>query len=106
MSVSAEIHIGNDTVVTLTGLQNAIDSSYQNSATVTCTIKDGSGSAVSGVTFPVTMDYVAASDGIYRATIDKALAVSEGVTYYVEVTAAEGGVDGFWRIARHATYRD
>ena len=99
-------YIGADNVVQLGGFQNAIDSTYLNAATVTCTIKDTSGNEVSGISWPVTLDYVAASDGIYRATIDKAITLTFGNIYYVEITATESGIDGFWRIPIHARYRD
>jgi len=99
-------YLSADNVVQLGGFQNAIDSSYLNSATVTCTIKDTSGTAVTGISWPVTLDYVAASNGIYRATIDKAIVLTYGSIYHVEITAAESGIDGFWRIPIQATYKD
>ena len=99
-------YINSDNVVQITGFQNAIDSTYLNSATVTCTIKDTAGNEVSGISWPVTLDYVAASNGNYRATIDKAILLTYSNIYYVEITAAESGIDSFWRIPIHARYRD
>ena len=105
MALSGNLYISNDTQIDVTGLQNASDSSYLNSATVTATLKDSAGSEVSGVSWPLTLSYVASSDGNYSGTIDKAISVSDGVSYFLEITAAEGGLDAFWRIRLVAQYR-
>lgn len=100
------IYILNDTVVELRALKNAVTDEYVNDATVTVTIKDILGSAVTGLTFPITLTYVTGSNGIYRATLDKALSLSDGLSYFAEITAASGGVDGFWRVPLIAGYRE
>lgn len=101
-------YIGVDRVVTYGGMQNPITAAYINDGTVTCQIVDLAGTAVTptGFTWPVTLDYVAASDGIYRATIDKAIAITDGKSYFLEITATAAGVDDFRRIALTATYRE
>ena len=51
-------------------------------------------------TFPLTMAYVAASNGIYRGTLQKELDLSTvvGTIYYAEITAdGPVGERGFWR---------
>ena len=105
MALSGNIYISNDTQIDVTGLQNAADSSYLNAATVTATLKDSAGSEVSGVSWPLTLSYVASSDGNYSGTIDKAVSISEQVSYFLEITAAQGGIDAFWRIRLFAQYR-
>jgi len=105
MALSGNIYISNDTQIDVSGLQNAADSSYLNSATVTATLKDQSGTEVSGVSWPLTLSYEAASNGNYSGTIDKAVSVSDGVSYFLEITAAQGGIDAFWRIRMLAQYR-
>lgn len=104
---ATNLYIGVDTVVTYGGMQNPLTAAYINDGTVTCQIVDLAGTAVTptGFTWPVTLDYVAASDGIYRATIDKAMALLPGHSYFLEITAAASGVDDFRRIALMATYR-
>ena len=104
MPLGTEIYIGNDTVIEVTGLQNGIDDSYLNAATVSAVINELDGTEVVSST---TLSYVAASNGNYRGTVDQASisSLSEGTSYYVEITAAESGIDGFWRIPVVADYR-
>ena len=69
---------------------------YLNAATVTFSVLDASGTVVAG---PTTMSYVASSKGNYLgnlASTDTTSLVVDGI-YYVEVTAVEGDVNGFWR---------
>lgn len=95
----------NDNEVELGALRDR--DGFINDADVTVTIKDSAGAEVSGVTFPLTMDYVAASEGVYRAVVDKALAVAEGKSYRAEITvSASGGRDGFWDIDFKARRRN
>ena len=106
MGLDAKIYISNDTLFEVNGLQNALDSTYQNSATVTMTIKDSAGTEVTGISWPLTFSYVAASNGNYNVTVDKAISVSQGARYFAEITAAQAGVDGFWRIPLLGAYRE
>lgn len=106
--MSTNLYIGVDTVVTYGGMQNPITAAYINDGTVTCRITDLAGTAVTptGFTWPVTLEYVTDSDGVYRATIDKAIAITEGSRYYLEITASASGVDDLRRIALTAAYRE
>lgn len=99
------IFINNDTLAKLTGLQNPVDSAFLNTATVSVTIKDLSGSEVDGVTWPITLAYVAASNGDYEGIIDKAVVLVEGNRYFLEFTASLSGIDGFWRVPVEAAFR-
>lgn len=93
MQLVAIIYLTNDNVIELTGLQNAVDDAYQNSATVTVTIKDANGTNVVGETWPLVMAYVSASDGDYRANLRDTLTLVDGARYYATVTA-DAGVNG------------
>jgi hypothetical protein len=105
--MATKLFILNDTVVEVRGLANGITSAYVNDATVSVTIKDLAGTVVTGITLPVTLSYVAASDGIYRGVLDKALVLSPGLTYFAEITATNGdGLDGFWRVPCVGAYRE
>ncbi len=95
----------NDMVIELKDLQNGVTLAYLNAATVTVTIVDESNVEVTGVSWPQTMVYVAASDGIYRVTIDKVLAVTVGEKYTAKITAAESGLDGYWELDLRAEIR-
>jgi hypothetical protein len=100
-----ELLIGNDQTLTLEGLQDEVTSNYINDATVTATVKDRAGNAVSGQSWPLTLDYVTASDGIYRGNLEDTLVLAPGVSYFVEISAVAGAGKGFWRFARKAMER-
>jgi len=89
----AIIYITNDNVIELTGLQSAVDETYQNSATVTVTITDSAGEEVAGETWPLAMAYVSGSDGDYRANLADTLTLVDGASYTAAVTA-DAGVNG------------
>ena len=102
------LYIGEDFRVTLTGLSYTTDAgavAYLNAATVTYALKSAAGAAIAGGTG--SLSYVAASNGNYAATGNKAvtLLLSDGALYFLEVTIAEGGRDGFRRLALRALYR-
>ena len=59
------IYIGNDNVVSLSGLKNASLDAVVNNATVQLSVEDTAGNTVSGQDFPVSMNYVAESAGDY-----------------------------------------
>ena len=99
-------YIGSDNVIQLADFYDAVAGSYLNSATVTATMTDLSGNEVTGVTWPMTLSYVAASNGKYLVTVDKAAVVTENATYFVTITAAEGGIDKQFRRRVIAVYDD
>jgi hypothetical protein len=96
----------NDNVIEIDGAMNSITGDYLNTATVTLTsIKDLSGVAVTGVTFPMTMTYVTASNGKYQAIIDKAAVITNGKEYTAIVDATQSGIDGHWELSLIAKTR-
>ena len=99
------IYIGNDTSVSLNGLTNKTLGTYINNATGTITISDENGDTVSGVTFPLSLAYVANSDGDYVATIDSTLSLTEGKIYNGTVDVSVGSVDAQWKIQLMAQIR-
>lgn len=99
--------IGNDHTLEVTGLQDELSPlSYLNAATVTARIKNTNDSDVTGETWPITLSYVAASNGNYRGNISDAIAFLNGAFYIVEITADAGsGLLAFWRKEVVAQYR-
>lgn len=72
---------------------------FINDAMVTLTIKDFGGTDVGGIVWPLAIDYVEDSDGLYEIIVDKAITLTEGATYYAEYTIVTSyGRDGFWKI--------
>jgi len=96
----------NDHTIEVLGLKNTVSGAFQNAATVTLTMRDIAGTEVVGVTWPLTVPFVAASSGDYRETIDKALVVNVGSRYVAEVTAAQAGLDAFWRVPIRIEHRE
>jgi len=86
----------NDHLIELLGAQNAADDSYLNSAVVSAVIKDSNGTAVTGS--PVTLSYVASSNGNYRGTLDKDAGLTDGEIYTVTITLSQSGIDAEWEI--------
>ena len=89
--------VKNTNLLELTGLKSATTGSFINDATVTATIKDKAGTVVGGQTFPVTLAYIAASSGDYRATLDKELLLLDDIDYIAEITATSTEGDAFWK---------
>lgn len=106
--MSLKLYISNDNVLTLVGLRNSVSAAYINAATVTVTLVDSEGTDIAGETWPVSMSYVASSDGNYQATLADTLT---GLTDADVVTAkvdADGGagLKGHWEVPLVATTRD
>jgi hypothetical protein len=92
------VYISNTNILEVRGLQEAISGDYVSNATVAVTVVDECGSAISGVSWPVSMQYVAGTTGDYRAVISNAAIFSPGKFYFAEISA-NAGVNkiGFWR---------
>ena len=79
------LSIGSSTVV-----QHVVTNPLQvpifvNDAAVTVTIFDSAGVELVGESWPVTLDYVAASDGVYRKTFSPFINLIEGEIYDVVI---------------------
>ncbi len=91
------VFVANTNVLELLGLKSAIEDEFVNDATVTVTVKNKAGENVTGQTWPTTMDYVAASEGDYRAILEDDLKLEAGKdhTAFIEVDAGADRV-GHW----------
>lgn len=87
---------GNDLTLRVNGVRDEVTSDYLNAATVTAVVKKTNGEEVAGQTWPLTLDYVAASNGNYIGNLEAGNTIVKGRTYKVEVTAQYGGFAGFW----------
>jgi hypothetical protein len=93
------IYKDNDNLLQLSGLKNSSTDAFVNNATVTLTaIKDSAGNNVAGISWPLTMGYVAASDGDYEVTVDKAVVISASHHYTAFIDAVASGLDGHWEL--------
>ena len=86
--------IGSDNLAQIASLKNAVADTFVNDATCTVTLYNNAGTEVSGETWPLSMGYVAASDGIYRAIITDTVTsnLSPNKRYRL-VYSADGGAD-------------
>ena len=64
-------------------ISNPIDGTYVNDATVKANIYDSDDVIVAG-TWPQTLSYVAASDGVYQTTLDPITGLVVGSLYRVQ----------------------
>ena len=100
------IYLNNDNLLSVSGLKNASSGSYMNNATITATIKDSGGVNVSGQTFPVTLTYLADSDGNYHATLENTLSMADGTIYKATISAtSSSGLYAEWEMEIKATKR-
>ena len=89
------LYAGNTNELMLRGLRLESDGTYLNAAALTVTVKTLAGVNVAGAAWPKTMDYVAGSNGDYRAVLEDTIAFVPGE--YVAAVEANAGVN---RIAR------
>ncbi len=98
-------YIANSNVIEVTGLKNEVAATFINDADVTVTVKTKAGVSVTGQSWPTTMDYVAASNGNYRATLSENIDFVKG--HYVAFIDADGGAGlvGHWEFPFDAETR-
>jgi hypothetical protein len=91
------VFVANTNVLELLGLKSAIEGTFINDATVAVTVKDKTGTNVTGETWPLSMAYVTTSNGNYRAILKDTLPLANGQKYKAHVTA-DGGANrkGSW----------
>lgn len=96
----ALVYLNNHNVIELRGLTNQSTGEVVTDATVTCTLQDKNGTAVSGQTWPHTMGVVIESPmtGRYRGTLDNDLDMKRNRDYYAVVTATADGLVGQWTV--------
>jgi hypothetical protein len=80
-----------DNIIELRGLYDETEAEYVSDATVEVTLTDlKTDVAITGETWPLTMAYVTASDGYYRATLVDSLGVTKGQALRATVEAVKG----------------
>jgi hypothetical protein len=94
-----ELAADNSIYVQIT-LTNALTSEFINDATVTGKIDNiDDTQAVASFSMP----YVAASDGIYRATLAPDVDIIDGKYYKIIIDSTAGGLVGHWECTKQAT---
>lgn len=82
----------NDMALTVYGLKNAMTGEYANAATVTATLYDSSGNAVSAFT-SISMGYIPGTNGNYRGTISQTFNPNVGTEYILKIDGVQWGSD-------------
>ncbi len=80
----------NDNLLEVIGLKNVVTDAFVNTATVTATLVDKADADVGGETWPITLGYVAASNGLYQAILSDALVLVVGDLYTAKIDADDG----------------
>jgi len=97
MSCALTLYVDNSNVVELQGLTNSASGDFDVGATVTVTLYDRDGVAVTGQVWPATMAYVTGTDATYRATLESDIDIVAGRVYRAVVSATgSGGETGKW----------
>lgn len=88
---------GNDMVLEVAGLKNEVTGEFLNSATVTVSLADNDGQPVDGNAWPLPLQYVTDSDGVYRATLADTLDLTTNTRYVAELIVDAGpGLRAKW----------
>jgi hypothetical protein len=84
-------YIGNDNLIELTGMRDAVQGLFLNDAAVTLTLVDAeTDTEVAGQIWPETMLYVEDSNGDYHLTLEYDLVVEESQHLIAKVEATAG----------------
>jgi hypothetical protein len=82
----------NDNVLEILGLRNEITDAYINDATVTVTLTETDGTEIVGQSWPLSLPYVAGSNGNYRVTLKDTLTLTD-IDEVIATIDADGGAD-------------
>ena len=105
------LYIGSSNTLEIV-LQDSADDSYVNNATVEGTLKDAEGDSASeisgGQSWPLALDYVAASNGLYRGVLTAVTSalLTDGTTYWMHYTSTSGAKVDEQRIAFQAQFNN
>lgn len=100
-----QLLIGNDQTIQLLGLYDEEEAVFINDATVTARVKLRNDDETEGDTWPITLNYVAASDGDYVGNIENTVELVNRRSYLVEVKAVQGDFQALWQEQIPAVYR-
>ncbi len=84
------LYLTTDNIIEIPALTDGITGAAVNTATVDCTLYDQDSIEITGQVWPLVMGYVAASAGIYRATLKDTLGFIAGQLVRAVVTADDG----------------
>lgn len=83
-----KLYVDSDNLIVADGLKDLAQNVFINDGTVTGLLIDSAGATVASSTF--TLNYKAGSDGKYQGTLLKTVALVEGDSYSIQITAVKG----------------
>ncbi len=96
----------NDNLLELVDLKDVVADTFANAATVTVTLVDKDDVEVVGETWPLTMAYVAASNGKYRAVLKDTLTLTVDALYTAKIDVNDGAnKQAHWKFLLRAETR-
>lgn len=84
------LYVLNDQYLEVDGLADAVSGVFDPNATFTANLYDLTGAVVPTFTGPVTLNYVAASNGIYRGVVTNTFNPPIGGGYTMKLDAVDG----------------
>ena len=83
------VYLNNDNLLQIS-LQNAVTGEYPTDAVVTAVIVDSEGAQVAGDSWPLSLSYVADSDGTYRGILSHTLEFVQAAHYTLTIDVDAG----------------
>jgi hypothetical protein len=77
----------NDNLLQVLGLKNSLTGLVISDAVITANVLDSTNTLVSGVTWPLTLNYISGTSGIYRVVLPASLNLISGKFYTINITA-------------------
>lgn len=107
MSNITVIFTGNDTVLEVAKLRNGLTGDMLNGADVSVTLLDGMSQPVDDVSWPLSLLYVAESEGIYRVTLPYSMPLQPNARYTAAISVNGGpGLVASWELECVARLRE
>lgn len=86
-------------VVEVRRLRNTVTETYlDGTATVTVSLADAAGDDVTGESWPKALDYVAASEGVFRVALAAGIGIVAGQAYEATLHAQLGSLERTMRL--------
>lgn len=90
--INRTLFILNDLSFVVGPITNTIDGSFMNIALVNATLKDKDGNNVAGQSWPLRLNYLVDSDGMYQGILQDTLQLIENDTYLIIIDVDSEGL--------------
>lgn len=90
------VWVANDNLLKLVDLQDEATGTYITDATVTVTVKDEDGTAVSGPNWPISGSYVVGTNATYHMLLPDTMVLTKDTHYWAFIDATKDALTGHW----------